>query len=251
MNPQDDIQDVPQDEVKDEVPTDESPVDNPEPTPGETVQPQGQPPQAEAPQTEEVETKGYEQLTPNQQQQLQDLSDEELNTLVSQLKPGEDGTVDLKEVVKVLNQHQTQRSREIARSETLAVLGEVEATRQAWEDVYKDYPQVRTNPELHRLVENQRLGNLADGKATTPKQAASELFKHLNTARQEGTTEAQERVRVAQAAHLETSSVQDAPGTQDTAQLYNQVGHRDNARGREARQELIKKWLESGDIKTA
>lgn len=244
-----DDQDESQDEQyqQDDVNNEEQPEQSEQP---EEVQQTEETPQSGTPPPEPTQLTGQQALSSAQQQQLDDLSDEELNSIVSQLTPGEDGTVDLKEVVKVLHQRNRVASKQYAREEAFQAFNEIRAEERAWEDAYKDYSDLRTDTESRDLVQAVRDSAILRGEYLSPKQAADRLFNKFKAAKEEGVRQTQESVRVQQAAHLETSAIQGDPGADNTRDLYSRID-KPGAEGSDARQALIKQWMKDGKIKTA
>lgn len=252
MNDEDDKKDEQQDEAQTSEDTQEAPQEQTEetkeaevdkvPEPGDVVEP--------TPKKEEQSVSGYEKLNPAQQSQVDELSDEELDKIVSQLKTDEDGTVDLKSVLRVLNQRNQETTQRAVRNEVLNTLTEVDQSRQAWKEAEETYPQLAENQNLRKLVENQRIASIAEGGNQSPKEAADTIFAEFKEVKAEATRQSQESVRIQQAGSLQTASNQTGDSV-DEDRLFAQSGDPDRAKGSKARQSLLKKWIDDGKIQLA
>lgn len=165
----------------------------------------------------------------------------------SQLPTDEAGNVDPNAFAQVLAQRD-QQLLAAANQQMQEQFVQMRQEERLWGKAEKAYPEISTNKELRQLVQQTRYGIIASGKNASPLEAAKQIFKHTQAARQAGQTQAKESVRIQQSAGLETSSVQTntSPGTGD---LMSRIGSTDKRDAESARQALYQKWISDGTIK--
>lgn len=118
-----------------------------------------------------------------------------------------------------------------------------------WEQAEKAYPELREDRSIREMVKNARLGEMASSlgeKNPTPKQIADKLFQRVNSAKQQGVTQAQQNVRIQESATLETASNVAKTDGVETIRSAMQSG--DPKVREDANRAYLRHLIDSGDI---
>lgn len=232
-----------QEPVEPQAPT-EAPVETPEvaeaPEPVQDAVPQEEAPQpivAEAEAPEEVEDFDYRApQVPQFQAPPVD---------INQLPVDAEGNIDPNAFAQAIYQQAQQAAVAQARQEVAEQLKE----QKLWEQAEKAYPELKEDKSMREIVKNARLGEMASSlgeKNPTPKQIADKLFGRVNTARQQGVTQAQENVRVQESATLETAS--NVAKTDNAESIRQAMSSPDPGVRENANRAYLKHLIDSGEI---
>lgn len=164
---------------------------------------------------------------------------------MSQLPMDAEGNIDPNAFAQAIYQQANQSAIAQARQEVAEQLRE----QKLWEQAENAHPQLKEDRIMRDVVKNARLGEMASSlgqKNPTPKQIADKLFQRVNTAKQQGVTQAQENVRIQNSATLETASnTQKSDGVENIQAAMNSG----DARVREdANRQYLRHLIDSGDI---
>lgn len=120
-----------------------------------------------------------------------------------------------------------------------------------WEKAFSKYPELKDNKELRDTVHNYWMGTAGVGQTpSTPLKAAERIMKYVGQAKQQGIQDATQSVKIQASAHLEDANT--TPPNQESvrkSELLGKVGSKDRKEARGAREDLVKEWIKSGNIK--
>lgn len=164
---------------------------------------------------------------------------------INQLPMDAEGNIDPNAFAQAIYQQAQNAAVAQARQEVAEQLRE----QKLWEQAEKAHPELREDRAIREMVKNARLGEMAASlgqKNPTPKQIADKLFSRVNSAKQQGVTQAQENVRIQESATLETASNVAKTDKVETIRSAMQSG---DARVREdANRAYLRHLIDSGDI---
>lgn len=192
---------------------------------------------APEPQVEEVED--YDYTAPQIPQYQQPPVD------INQLPMDAEGNIDPNAFAQAIYMQAQQAAVAQARQEVAEQLKE----QKLWEQAEKAYPELREDRSTREMVKNARLGEMASSlgaKNPTPKQIADKLFARVNSAKQQGVTQAQQNVRIQESATLETAS---NVAKSDGVESIRSAMQSGDAKVREdANRAYLRHLIDSGDI---
>lgn len=165
----------------------------------------------------------------------------------SKLPTDENGNVDPNAFAQALQQRD-QNLLQAAQQQMQDQFVQMRQEETLWQKAEKAYPEIAQNPELRALVQNTRYGIIAGGKNASPLEAAKQIFKHTQAAKQQGQAQAKESVRMQRSAALESSSTQASPKS-NTSGLMDKISSSNRAEAESARQALLESWLNDGTLK--
>lgn len=211
--------------------------------PAEVQEPVAQEPvvqETAAPEPQEVEEyEDYDYTAPQIPQYQQPPVD------INQLPMDAEGNIDPNAFAQAIYQQAQSAAVAQARQEVAEQLKE----QKLWEQAEKAYPELRDDRSIREMVKNARLGEMAASlgqKNPTPKQIADKLFQRVNSAKQQGVTQAQENVRIQESATLETAS---NVAKTDGVESIRQAMQSGDPRVREdANRQYLRHLIDSGDI---
>lgn len=164
---------------------------------------------------------------------------------VNNLPMDADGNIDPNAFAQAIYQQANASAIAQARKEVADQLRE----QKLWEQAEKAYPELKEDKTMRDVIKNARLGEMASSlgeKNPTPKQIADKLFQRVNTAKQQGVTQAQENVRIQESATLETASnVQKTDSVESIRQAMNSS---DPSVRESANRDYLRHLIDSGDI---
>jgi len=164
---------------------------------------------------------------------------------INQLPMDAEGNIDPNAFAQAIYQQAQTAAVAQARQEVADQLRE----QKLWEQAEKAHPELRDDRAMREMVKNARLGEMAASlgqKNPTPKQIADKLFQRVNSAKQQGVTQAQENVRIQESATLETAS---NVAKTDGVESIRQAMQSGDARVREdANRQYLRHLIDSGDI---
>lgn len=225
--PQEPVQEQVQD--VEQVPETPEPVEAPEPVVQETTAPE--------PEVEEVED--YDYTAPQVPQYQQPPVD------INQLPMDAEGNIDPNAFAQAIYMQAQQAAVAQARQEVAEQLKE----QKLWEQAEKAHPELREDRAMREMVKNARLGQMAASlgqKNPTPKQIADQLFSRVNSAKQQGVTQAQENVRIQESATLETAS--NVAKTDGVESIRSAMQSGDPKVREDANRAYLRHLIDSGDI---
>lgn len=111
-----------------------------------------------------------------------------------------------------------------------------------WQKIEKKYPDVAKDPELRKMIVNQRIADVVQGGNGRLSNIADNLMGRIQKAQSEGKTEAQVSERVQKSASLASPTSNKTPRRQDD--LVSRIEGGD----RQATRDLMSQWLEEGKI---
>lgn len=161
----------------------------------------------------------------------------------SQLPTTEDGLLDPNALASTITE-QIAQAQAAAVQEAQARFQEERQEERLWNKAIEKYPELKTDKELRELVQNTRLGSLAQtNKFPTPAQVAETLFKRMGSAEAKGAKQATESVKIQKSAYVETSQVKSDDGATKRQQLEQQIVSPDPTVRTKATNELLKSML--------
>lgn len=167
---------------------------------------------------------------------------------LSKLPTDDEGNVTTEALQQAFQQY-GQSLMDVTRQQAQQQYAEQLAETRAWDKATSKYPEIAKDPELHQMVQNIRIGELANSNGQTwlsPAAAADRLFKRFGTAKADGMRQATESVKVQQSAFVESGASRPVQVSklQDN---FSKIADRDPAVANKAQNDLLKELLFPSD----
>jgi hypothetical protein len=137
--------------------------------------------------------------------------------------------------------------REQSRQDALETIKFARSEERAWKSVEKKHP-VFKNPELRKVLLNQRLADVQAGGDGDLDRIAGDLGQHFTAQKNEGRTQERTSQRVQKTAALAGSGPAQVGDDSGEASLQERMQSDDPAVARAARVELLTGWQKSGKL---